>query len=278
VIYESEQTSQIETRTQRSGRGQLPATERLRKLSGNFPQAKLMQVPETTAQNDAAWDAVQWPQRIGGESLAQLIATGLKDNPGIDMARTRISAAATSEALARASTLPSAGLQAESTYQRFTETGMIPPPLGGTWDTNNQVTVGVKYDLDFWGKHQAALKSAVSQKAATEAELAAARMSLAAAIASQWVQLNHHAQALELTTTQLKLRQRISELSKARAKAGLENQTEIRQNELSESALLQEIQQWKDGIDSAKLQLALLLVKHRITLPALRYRLHLYRA
>jgi hypothetical protein len=37
VIYESEQTSQIETRTQRSGRGQLPATERLRKLSGNFP-------------------------------------------------------------------------------------------------------------------------------------------------------------------------------------------------------------------------------------------------
>ncbi|MBR7782037.1 efflux transporter outer membrane subunit [Undibacterium luofuense] len=230
-------------------------------FQGISPQAKLMQAPETAAQNDAAWDAVQWPQRIGGENLAQLIATGLKDNPGIDMARTRISAAATSEALARASTLPSAGLQAESTYQRFTETGMIPPPLGGTWDTNNQVTVGVKYDLDFWGKHQAALKSAISQKAATEAELAAARMSLAAAIASQWVQLNHHAQALELTITQLKLRQRISELSKARAKAGLENQTEIRQNELSESALLQEIQQWKDGIDSAKLQLALLLGK-----------------
>ena len=101
-------------------------------FQGISPQAKLMQVPETTAQNDAAWDAVQWPQRIGGENLAQLIATGLKDNPGIDMARTRISAAATSEALARASTLPYAGLQAESTYQRFTETGMIPPPLGGT--------------------------------------------------------------------------------------------------------------------------------------------------
>ena len=67
---------------------------------------------------------------------------------------------------------------------------MIPQAaLPQGWQDYGQATINFNWELDFWGKNHAALASATSQLEASRAELAQARLSLAAAIATSYAEL-----------------------------------------------------------------------------------------
>jgi outer membrane protein TolC len=106
----------------------------------------------------------------------------------------KVAAARTRKALAfadvsKAALSPQVNASASSTRERFSEHGLIPPPLGGSWSTVNELQVTLDWEIDFWGKNRAAYESAMGGARAAEVEAYAARLALSTNIAPAPVQL-----------------------------------------------------------------------------------------
>lgn len=70
----------------------------------------------------------------------------------------------------------SKGSSFSTTRQRLTENRIYPPPFDGAYVTDNELALNFSYDLNFWGKHSAELRSALSHSKAAEAEYFASRL------------------------------------------------------------------------------------------------------
>ena len=205
------------------------------------------------------WPDNQWAKNIGGQHLQELIDTALANNPSIQIAAARIQAAKAMSESVGANELPSVNASLDSTYQRFTEHGLIPPPLAGNYKTNNQLALNFSYELDFWGKHRSEMRTALSQEKVAEAEQQSTRLMLSNAIARTWLQLARQYAQLDLSQQQLQVREKLDQLTAQRVKAGLETKSEIQQGLIQTSTLKNDIILWQETIALSRNQLAALL-------------------
>ena len=106
-----------------------------------------------------AWPALDWVAQLGGAPLQSLVEEALADSPGLQLAAARLASARSAVALSRANRLPALGAGLSSTYQRYTETGLIPPPLAGEHKADTQLALNFSHGFDFWGKHDADLRA-----------------------------------------------------------------------------------------------------------------------
>ncbi|MCU6433405.1 efflux transporter outer membrane subunit [Undibacterium sp. Jales W-56] len=230
-------------------------------FTGIQSNAQLRSLPSSTpATNSPAvyWQDANWAQQIGGKDLQSLIETAITDNPGLQVAAARIASAKAIIEATGANDKVSVNASLDSTYQRFTEHGMIPPPLAGSTKSNNQIALNFAYELDFWGKHSAEMRSALSQEKVALAEQQSAKLMLSTAIAHAWVQLARQYEQLELSTRQLAVRNKLDELTRQRVKAGLDTSTDIQQSLIQSSTLQADINQWQEAIVLTRNQLAAL--------------------
>jgi NodT family efflux transporter outer membrane factor (OMF) lipoprotein len=209
--------------------------------------------------SSAIWPDTHWATQIGGQALQNLIDSALADSPSLLAASARIDAARAMKTVVTAYQKPSLGLNAGSTYQRFTENGLIPPPLAGEFYTDNSVTLGVAYEFDFWNKHSAELRAILSQEKIAEAERQSARLGLSTAIARTWLQLARQTQQLAISEQLLQLREEQDQLIALRVKAGLDTDMEVQQGLLQRANLKNEITSWRDAIALSRNQLAALM-------------------
>ena len=207
------------------------------------------------------WPALDWAAQIGGAPLQALVEEAMADNPGLKIAATRIAAARATVEAAGANRLPTVGAGFSSTYQRYTETGLIPPPLAGEYKADTQLALNFNYEFDFWGRHEAELQAALSQGRAAEAEQYSARLMLTSSIARAWLQLARQNAQLELTRQQLVARERLGRLTELRFKAGLDTESESEQTRQQLEGLRAEIVQWQEGMALTRNQIAALLGK-----------------
>lgn len=205
------------------------------------------------------WPDANWARDIGGSDLQELIAAAMTDSPGIQIAAARVNAAAALTQATAAAEKPAVNASFTSTYQRFTEHGMIPPPLAGAVDSDNQLALNFAYELDFWGKHSAEIRSAISQEKAALAEQQSARLILSNAIARAWVQLARQYAQLDLSRQQLAVREKIDALTRQRMQAGLDTASDIQQSQIQKASLQADILQWQEAIILTRHQLAALM-------------------
>jgi NodT family efflux transporter outer membrane factor (OMF) lipoprotein len=190
------------------------------------PQAKLNNPAQLGALDQAGLLAAgvrqdYWKQ-LGDPQLDALVEEALADAPGIKVADSRIRRALAITDAAQSALLPQVSLDFESTQQRFTEVGMIPAPLAGTWRTNNRLALDAGIDLDVWGKYRRALQGAEAQRELARTEAAAARIALSSAIARAWVEFDRlHRQRDAIDRLQA-ARSEMERLQGIRVKAGLE--------------------------------------------------------
>lgn len=208
-----------------------------------------------------AWPALDWATQIGGAPLQALVDEAMAGNPGLQIAAARIAAARASIDASGANRLPTVGAGFSSTYQRYTETGLIPPPLAGEYKADTQLALNFNYEFDFWGRHEAELQAALSQGRAAEAEQYSARLMLTSSIARAWLQLARQNAQLELTRQQLTARERLGRLTDLRFKAGLDTESESEQTRQQLEGLRAEIVQWQEGMALTRNQIAALLGK-----------------
>jgi NodT family efflux transporter outer membrane factor (OMF) lipoprotein len=213
----------------------------------------------TLAGQGGQWPALSWATAVGGAQLQALIDEALANNPSLQAAAARVASARALTEGARAAALPAVEGAFHSTYQRYTEHGIVPPPLAGSFKADNRLTLDLSYDLDLWGRHAAELRSALSQGRAEQAEQQVARLALSTAVARGWVQLARQYAQLDLLARQIEVRQQIDRLTRLRIAAGLDSRSDNEQVRQQLATLRAEQAQWQEAQQLTRNQLAALL-------------------
>lgn len=187
------------------------------------------------ASPDGAWPGEGWWSRFGDPQLDGLIAEALRDSPDVAAAAARLRRAAAQAQEAGAPLLPrldaqgSAGLEKQSFNNGFPEQFTALLPQG--WEDRAQISAGLGYDLDLWGRNHAALAAATSEARAAAIETGQVRLTLTTGIALAYADLARLFDARDNRQAALDLRLATARLVGAREANGLETRGSLRQAE-----------------------------------------------
>ena len=172
--------------------------------------------------------SAQWWQALGDPALDRLVNQALAGQPSLAAAAARLARASAGLDATRGAQGPQAGLGLDVIRQRYTERGIYPPPLGGATLSSANLQLNASIELDFFGKHDAALQAALGQQQAAQADLQAARVLLASNVARAWVGLARLASLRDIAQRTLAQRQAQLGLTQQRVQAGLDTVVEQR--------------------------------------------------
>ncbi|TXD16852.1 efflux transporter outer membrane subunit [Extensimonas vulgaris] len=172
-----------------------------------------------------------WWRMWGDAQLDALVAKALAGNPSLQQAQARLASAwAFSEAV-RASDGPRLDGSLQVDRQHFSAHSLYPPPYGGGSFNLAEGTLTGSWELDFFGKHRAALAAAIGAARAAEADAQAARLLLASSVVRSYFQLARLQAQLAVAERTLAQREETLQLVRERFAAGLDTRVELRQSE-----------------------------------------------
>lgn len=147
------------------------------------------------AADTAAYDATRWWAAYEDPSLTALVDTALAANLNLEEAQGRVEELAAQFRIARAPLFPSVTANGQGNYQNQpANTGIGGASGGGQGPdrfefTDYQATLGLSYELDFWGRVRSQRTAALSQYFATAADLQTARLSVISQTISTYAQI-----------------------------------------------------------------------------------------
>jgi NodT family efflux transporter outer membrane factor (OMF) lipoprotein len=160
--------------------------------------------------------------------------------------------------IAGAALAPQANASFHSTRERFSEHGTVPPPMAGSWQTVNDASLGLHYELDFWGKNRAAVDAALDRSHAAEVDLQAARLMLATSMVRAYLRLDAAYARRDLAQATLTQRQQTLALTRKRVAAQLDSALELTQAEAALPAAREQISAANEAIARIGNQIAAL--------------------
>ncbi|MFM0238313.1 efflux transporter outer membrane subunit [Paraburkholderia phytofirmans] len=172
------------------------------------------------------WPAANWADQFGDAQLSSLISEALSSNPTLDQARARVAAAFAYTETAKASTMPRVDASYSLTREQLSNTTFLPPPFGGSWQTENRGVLGASFDLDLWGKNREALKAAISQSQASQADAEVVKLTLTTSIARAYNQLARLYVLRDIAQKEITQRERIDRITAGRIATGLDTEVE----------------------------------------------------
>ncbi|MCS4121754.1 multidrug efflux system outer membrane protein [Salinibacter ruber] len=147
------------------------------------------------AADTAAYDATRWWAAYEDSSLTALVDTALAANLNLEEAQGRVEELAAQFRIARAPLFPSVTANGQGNYQNQPANTGIGGAIGGGQGpdrfefTDYQATLGLSYELDFWGRVRSQRTAALSQYFATAADLQTARLSVISQTISTYAQI-----------------------------------------------------------------------------------------
>ena len=176
-------------------------------------------------------DLTPWWEVYGDARLSALVQQALVGNPNMQAAAARLQRAAAQERFTRGTDMPQVETSGELSRQRFTENGLVPPPVAGTVRNTGTLQLAGSWELDLFGKLRAEVQSSIGQTRASEADVQAARVLLSSQVARNYVALGRlQAQAAVFQRT-LAQRDDVLQLIRQRVQAGLDTSVELRQGQ-----------------------------------------------
>jgi NodT family efflux transporter outer membrane factor (OMF) lipoprotein len=203
-------------------------------MSGIRSQSTMQDAPAVglaASDTPAAPLNAEWWRDFGDEELNRLVALALHGNPTLKLAQARLARAQAVTEVANAASLPQVNGSFDATRQRYTATGAVPPPLAGSILESGTLQLSASWELDFFGKNQAALDAALDVAQAARADADAARLLLASNVARAYFQLARVNGQLAVAQRTLAQREESLRLIQDRVRAGLDTQLELRQGE-----------------------------------------------
>ncbi|WP_157264769.1 efflux transporter outer membrane subunit [Azohydromonas aeria] len=240
------------------------------------PPAPLLQAPAVGLQADAPTAlqvAPDWWRSFSDATLDGLVERALAEQPNLQAAQARIARAAAAAEAAGASSRPGVNAAFDATRQRFSANGIYPPPLAGSVRTTANLQAGLQWELDFFGRHRAALEAALGAQRAAQADAAAARTLLAAQVTRAYVALAQLQAQREVARQALAQREGLLSLVQQRVRNGLDTSVELRQSEGSLPEARLQIEQLQEQIALVRHQLAALTAQPPQALASLDARL-----
>ena len=232
--------------------------------SGIEPAAHLQQpadyaAAETLPGQHGQWPDVAWARELGGEQLQSLVDEAIAGNPNLQVAAARVAAAKAAAQVAGANGDPVVSADFNAMRQRYSESGLVPPPYAGSYQTDSSLELNFSYDFDFWGKHAAEFRSAISQDKAAQAEQYNARLVIATSVARAWVQLAQQYEQQDVNAQQLKVAGQLLHVMQLRYDAGLDAKSDEEQIRQLVASLRATQAQLNEAIALTRNQLAALL-------------------
>ena len=203
-------------------------------MSGIESQATMRDARSAGLPQDAAsafTPAPQWWRAFGDDQLDRLVGEALQGNPTLKVAQARLARAQAVTEVAGAASLPQVNGALDLTRQQYTANGAVPTPLAGAIRNSGALQLTAGWELDFFGKHQAALDAALGAARAAQADTEAARVLLASNVARAYVQLARLNGQRAVAQRTLAQREESLRLVRDRVQAGLDTQLELRQSE-----------------------------------------------
>ena len=229
------------------------------------PQASAKEIPPV---------AVDWWKDFGDAQLDRLVEQALRESPNLGVARARLRRAQAATEAADANRYPQVNGSFDVTHQRFSENSLYPPPLGGSIQDTATLQASASWELDFFGKNEAALKAALGNARAAEADVAAARVLLASNVARTYFQLLRVQEQLAVARRTLQQREQQLQLVQQRVSAGLDTTLEQRQSEGAIPEARQQIEALQEQAQTTRNALAALVASQEVPsvgqLPAIR--------
>ena len=168
-----------------------------------------------------------WAAVFPDEVLRQLIAEALANNLDARIAASRVLQAAAQLGITRADQLPTVTGQVSGQGQRGAIFGGTRVPTIGI----AQASIGLSWELDFWGKYRRATEAAQADLARTEWGQRAIITSLVSEVASQYFLLRALDLQLEIATRTLASREESLRLTVVRERGGATPLVDVRQAE-----------------------------------------------
>jgi NodT family efflux transporter outer membrane factor (OMF) lipoprotein len=180
---------------------------------------------------EGGWPRADWWSMFSDPKLDALVTQALAGNPSLRAAEARVRVARALTDAARSALYPTLDLNASAGRQRVSENNIIYGPVAGSTINQGRMTLDFAYEFDFWGKHRDELAAALGEARAAEADFAAARLVLAAAVAQTYFQIETDLATAEVTRQTLAEREGLRELNRQLANRGLETSIPARQSD-----------------------------------------------
>lgn len=159
--------------------------------------------------------------------LDELVQLALAGQPSLLVAQSRLARAQALTASALAVQGPQVGASAGMDWQHYSARGLLPPPIAGSERNSASLQLGGSVALDFFGRNAAALRAALGAERAAQADLAAARVLLAAQVARGYLGLARLGAWRGLAEQGRDQRARSLALVQQRVAAGIDSQAEL---------------------------------------------------
>ncbi len=200
---------------------------------GEQPTARaLLDAPAQGANGTATpWPAARWWSVYGDAGLDRLVDQAVGDQPSLQATQTRLQLARAAVDATGAASRPQLTGTLDLTDQRFTEHGLIPPPLAGATKWNNSAQANASWEIDLFGRQRAQLAAAIGQLRAAQADAQAARVLLAGNVAAGYFNLARLIESREVAAQSQTQREQVLALVRQRISAGLDTRVELRQAE-----------------------------------------------
>jgi NodT family efflux transporter outer membrane factor (OMF) lipoprotein len=207
------------------------------------------------------WPSMDWSARFGDQQLTVLINEAVANSPTLAEARARAAKASAYAEQAGAATGPNADVKYAFTHEHLSGNTYLPAPIGNSWQNENSLSFGASYDLDLWGKNHEALRSAISDRKAAEAEEQQARLILSTSVAHAYVHLALLYALRDVAQNEVVSRKSIGSLTQQRVQTGLDNEVESRTVDVTIDATRTDVSELDGQIATTRYQLAALLGK-----------------
>ncbi|WP_313623007.1 efflux transporter outer membrane subunit [Achromobacter sp.] len=206
----------------------------------------------------AAWPTHAWWESFGDAQLDQLVQAALAGQPGLKAAAARVRQADALAGVAGAPLYPQGVVSGRATRQRFSENSTTPQPLAGSWDWTADVQAGVGYEIDFWGKNQAALDAALGRAQAADVDRHAAELMLTTSLVRAYLKLDAAYLLRDLAEQTLQQRENTLKLTGSRVQAQLDSRLDMKQAEAALPATRERIAALNEQIALTRNQVAAL--------------------
>lgn len=211
----------------------------------------------------------QWLQDFDEPRLTELVDSALEANPDLQAAAARIEAAVARARIAGAARWPTveAGLTATRGKRRITGSTVSTSRLTEAYDLG----LDISWEPDVWGRIGHELRAELADAAATEADYAGARLSLAAEVSQSWFAAIEASQQVQLAEITLGNFSDSLEVIEDQYRGGLSTALDVRLARENVASARSNLAQRRRALDSALRRLETVLGRYpaaRISLTA----------
>ena len=215
------------------GCAQIPSLAEL----ASFRESGSFATSQSFLASPTVWPEQHWWADYEDAQLDQLIVEALRDSPDLAAAVARLRRAEAVGQVSGAALWPQLSANGSATEQKQSYNYLTPKSMTPDgYQDYGRLTLDLSWELDFWGKNRAALAAATSEVEASRAELAQVRLTLASAVATNYMELARLFAARDTASASVEVRAKTASLFAERFANGLETKGSLREAEARRAA------------------------------------------